>query len=101
MLDYKYQLDIQHTNNHTTTNVVGQTLLEVSFMKIPNDVSPREAARRLGIRLDAVYALLWAGRLPAQKKDGRWWVDAAAIERRLKAQTERRQTVDSRNAVAK
>ena len=36
-----------------------------------------------------------------QKKDGRWWVDAAAIERRLKAQTERRQTVDSRNAVAK
>jgi excisionase family DNA binding protein len=48
-------------------------------------ITPREAARRLGIRLDATYALLWAGKLVAHQKEGRWRVSAAAVEERRKA----------------
>lgn len=59
-------------------------------MTHPDDMTPRRAAQRLGIRLDAVYALIWAGRLPAHKKDGRWCIRAADIEKRLSVQAERR-----------
>jgi len=46
-------------------------------------VTPREAALKLRIRLDAVYALIWAGRLPALKLDGRWLIPVSAVEERL------------------
>jgi excisionase family DNA binding protein len=46
-------------------------------------VSPREAAQMLGIRLDAVYGLIWAGRLQAEKQDGRWLVSQSAVEARV------------------
>lgn len=48
-------------------------------------VSAREAAQLLGIRLDAVYGLIWAARLTALKRDGRWLVDRAAVDERVKA----------------
>jgi excisionase family DNA binding protein len=47
--------------------------------------SPRQAAVRLGIRLDNLYALIWAGKLSAQKHDGRWLIDASALEQRLRS----------------
>jgi excisionase family DNA binding protein len=47
-------------------------------------LTPREAARRLGIRLDSVYSLVWAGKLAGQKRDGRWQITASSIETRLK-----------------
>lgn len=48
-------------------------------------MSPREVAGRLGRRLDSVYMLLWAGRLPgARKVDGRWLIAMEAVEERLR-----------------
>lgn len=49
-------------------------------------MSPRAAALRLNRRLDAVYALIWAGRLKARKSNGRWLVECAAVEDRLARQ---------------
>jgi excisionase family DNA binding protein len=46
------------------------------------DISVRDAARLLGTRLDAVYALIWAGKMPATKRDGRWRISAAAVGKR-------------------
>jgi hypothetical protein len=37
-----------------------------------NELTPREYAYKHCIRLDAVYAKLWAGKLAGTKKDGRW-----------------------------
>jgi hypothetical protein len=45
-------------------------------------LSPREAAHVLKIRLDSLYALLWAGKLTAEKRDGRWHVCAESVDRR-------------------
>ena len=54
-------------------------------MERNDSVSPREAARILGIRLESVYSLVWAGRLEATKKDGRWFLSQQAIDARLAA----------------
>ncbi len=43
-------------------------------------VSPREAARILQRRLDYVYTLIWAGLMPAEKKDGRWFIAASVVK---------------------
>lgn len=43
------------------------------------EISPRQTAQKLGIRLDGVYALLWAGRLKARKVDGRWLILEADV----------------------
>jgi excisionase family DNA binding protein len=43
------------------------------------------AARRLGNSLDAVYRLLYAGKLKARKKGRRWFVSAHAVEDRIQA----------------
>jgi predicted site-specific integrase-resolvase len=45
-------------------------------------LSPRQAAHALGIRLDSLYALLWAGKITAEKRDGRWRVCAESVDRR-------------------
>ena len=59
-------------------------------------VNPREVAQMLGIRLDAVYSLIWAGRLPAEKGDGRWLVSLAAVDAMLKSkQAGRRKSLRS------
>lgn len=52
---------------------------------IHETVSPRKTAELLSIRLDAVYSLIWAGKLTAQKSDGRWFVSRSAVEARIKA----------------
>lgn len=49
-----------------------------------NWITPREAAQKLGIRLYSIYALIWAGRLIAQKQDGQWQVSAASVFARLR-----------------
>ncbi len=48
-----------------------------------------EAARRLGVGLDYLYALLWTRKLAARKVNGRWEIPVAAIEERLKAREAR------------
>lgn len=49
------------------------------------EMSARAAAVRLGLRLDSLYALIWAGKLEAHKLDGRWRVLASAVDARLRA----------------
>jgi excisionase family DNA binding protein len=53
-------------------------LMEVSHM------TPRQAAQELGIRLDATYSLIWAGKLEAEKHDGTWRIPTAAVRERLR-----------------
>jgi helix-turn-helix protein len=48
-----------------------------------SEVSPRQAAQRLGVRLGCVYALLWDGVLKGEKRDGRWFILLSSIESRL------------------
>ena len=52
-------------------------------------LKPREAALRLGIRLDATYALIWVGKLEARKVDGCWLIPEEAVEARLKERKQR------------
>ena len=47
-------------------------------------VTPREMAQRLGIRLDTAYGLIWAGRIVASKRDGRWLIPSEAVEARAR-----------------
>ena len=48
-----------------------------------------EASRRLGISLDALYRLIYAAKMPARKKEGRWLLPVAAVEARRKAREAR------------
>ena len=45
---------------------------------------PREAAQRLGVSLQAVYALIWAGKLAGRKQGPSWAIPLSAVEARLK-----------------
>ena len=47
-----------------------------------------EAAREMKITLDATYRLLYAGKLEGTKKDGRWVIEQAAVEERLRQKRE-------------
>ncbi len=48
-----------------------------------------QATRRLGITLDALYRLIYAGRLQARKKDRRWRISALAVAERLETRRKR------------
>lgn len=48
-------------------------------------MTPAEAARALGVSLDYLYKLLWAGRLQGRKVGRRWQVSAAAVAARVAA----------------
>ncbi len=50
---------------------------------ISNEITPREAAVKLGIRVDALYRLLWSGKINGRKVDGQWRISAADIDKRL------------------
>jgi excisionase family DNA binding protein len=43
-----------------------------------------EAARQLGITLDALYRLIYAGKLPARKEGKKWLIEAVAVDERVK-----------------
>jgi len=48
------------------------------------ELSTRQAAHLLQVRLDEVYGLLWAGKLRARKVDGRWLILEADIVRQVR-----------------
>ncbi len=48
-----------------------------------------QASRTLGITLDYIYRLIYAGKLAARKSEGRWLIPVSAIESRLKAREAR------------
>lgn len=52
-------------------------------------VGATEAARRLGVSLQQVHRLLWAGTLAADKVNGRWQVPISEIEKRARRQEQR------------
>ena len=53
------------------------------------EVTVIEATRKLGITLDALYRLIYAGRLPARKCRDRWLIPVAAVDARIKAREAR------------
>jgi len=48
-------------------------------------ITPREAARMLGCRLEVVYRLLESGQLPARRLGRAWKISPAAIEEWLRS----------------
>jgi len=53
------------------------------------EMTATQSCRRLGITLDALYRLLYAGKLPGRKIEGVWRIPAAAIDARLKKREDR------------
>lgn len=49
------------------------------------EITPIEAARKLGVGLDYLYSLLWTGKLAGRKDQNRWRVSLASVDARLKA----------------
>jgi excisionase family DNA binding protein len=64
-------------------------------MKQP-ELGPKDIAQKLGVGLDHVYSLLWSGKLPGRKVDGRWRVHASDVDARLKSKEARRGTTTGR-----
>jgi excisionase family DNA binding protein len=62
---------------------------------MPKELTVVEATRRLGITIDALYRLIYAGKLPARKSDRRWLISAESVESRLKAREVRNGTSGS------
>jgi hypothetical protein len=52
------------------------------LMEIKEKLSPSEFARAAGLTMQHVYSLLAAGRLEAEKCDGRWCIAAAELDKR-------------------
>ena len=51
-------------------------------MKNEAMLSPREAAQRLNIGMQRLYALLYSGKLRASKRGNRWAIPAGAVAER-------------------
>jgi excisionase family DNA binding protein len=49
-------------------------------MRNETEMTPKEAAQKLGVRLDYLYPLIWAGKLEARKVDGRWLIPQTAVQ---------------------
>ncbi len=49
------------------------------------EITAIEAARKLGVGLDYLYGLIWAGKLVGRKVGNRWRVSLASVESRSKA----------------
>lgn len=56
-------------------------------MQERNEISAREAAKRLGVGLGHLYQLLWTGKILAHKQNGEWRISKEAVEARLRAVT--------------
>jgi excisionase family DNA binding protein len=52
-------------------------------MMKPKELTIAEAAVKLGVRIDYLGMLVRSGKLAARKEDGRWFIPAEAVERRL------------------
>jgi excisionase family DNA binding protein len=48
-------------------------------------ISIAETARKLRVGLAYAYSLIWSGKLPAEKKEGRWQIPMAAVEDYIKS----------------
>ncbi len=57
-------------------------------MEKSNDLTPRAAARKLGVSLYYIYQSLWAGKLAGRKIGKQWRIPAEAVNARLKQRGE-------------
>jgi len=57
-------------------------------MEKSNDLTPRAAARKLGVSLYYIYQSLWAGKLVGRKVGKQWRIPAEAVNARLKQRGE-------------
>ena len=48
------------------------------------ELTVAETSRRLGVSLDYIYRLLYAGQLAGRKLDKTWRISAAAVEERVR-----------------
>lgn len=48
------------------------------------ELTAQQATRKLGITMDALYRLIYAGRLPARKEGKRWMISSQAVAERLR-----------------
>jgi excisionase family DNA binding protein len=46
------------------------------------DLTPREAAVKLGVSLNQVYQLIWSEKLPAERSKEGWRIPLTAVEER-------------------
>lgn len=53
-------------------------------MQSGKTLTPREAAVRLGCGMKRLYDLLYAQKIPATKRQGRWLIASEIIEARIK-----------------
>jgi helix-turn-helix protein len=61
-------------------------------------ISPRKAAKKLHISLNATYTAIWTGRLQGKKRDGKWLVSVHAVDEYLRR---RRSRQTAKNTPAK
>jgi excisionase family DNA binding protein len=47
------------------------------------EITAIEAARKLGVGLDYLYSLVWAGKLEGRKEGKRWRIRLASVEARI------------------
>ena len=55
--------------------------------EVKSGLTPREVSRLLGIGLDFTYKQIWAGKISADKKDGRWIIPSEVIAERMRQRT--------------
>ena len=65
--------------------IIAYVMQEERSLMVSRGIPPRGVAQNLGIRLDAVYNLIWSGKLQATKQDGRWLVSTRSVNERLRA----------------
>ena len=53
-------------------------------------ISAAELSKKAGVGLDYIYRLLWSGKLPAVRVDGRWQINEADAEQFLRDREARR-----------
>lgn len=53
-----------------------------------HELTISEAARKLGVSLNHVYSLVWAGKLNARKVKDQWRIPVEAVEARRTAKGE-------------
>ena len=58
-------------------------------METKTHFTPREAAQILGVRLDSLYPLIWAGKIAAKKTEGHWLIPRGEVEARKEKQKRR------------
>jgi len=49
-----------------------------------NELTATQSCRRLGITLDALYRLLYAGKLEGRKVEGVWRISEDAVDERIR-----------------